>query len=125
MRIDDGYIFIKGIKMRAFHGVSPQERLTGNDFSIDVRVGCSMEQAMRTDSLDDTPNYADVYDIVKQEMQVPSKLLEHVAGRIAEHIFNDIRQAQTIDLTITKINPPMGACCDGAGVEVHLHRTKQ
>lgn len=123
MQIDSSYVFIRGIRMHGCHGVSEQEQLIGNDFSIDVRVGCSIEQAMRTDDISNTPNYAEIYDIVRQEMLVTSKLLEHVAGRIAEHIFRDIPQAQTIDLTITKINPPMGACCAGAGVEVHLQRT--
>lgn len=124
MHLDSGYIFIKGIRMRAFHGVSPQERLTGNDFVVDLRIGCRPEQAMQTDELADTPDYADVYGIVKREMLIPSKLLEHVAGRIAESIFRDIRQAQAIDIRVTKINPPMGACCDGAGVELHLRRIK-
>jgi dihydroneopterin aldolase len=55
-------------------------------------------------------------------MHQPSKLLEHVAGRIAKAIEKDFPKVSSIDLTLTKKNPPMGAACDGAGVEVHFKK---
>jgi dihydroneopterin aldolase len=91
----------------------------GGDFVIDLRVGYPMAQAMNTDQVGDTLNYASLYTLVAREMQQPSSLLEHVAGRIAEAIGKTFPQAQSIDLTLTKLNPPMGADCEGAGVEVH------
>lgn len=122
MRIDSGYIHLHGLLFHAFHGVMPQERLTGGDFKVDIRIGCDISQAVMTNDITLTPDYAAVYNIVKSEMEKPSQLLEHVAGRIAESIFLDITHAMTIDISVTKLNPPMGACCDGAGVELHLSR---
>lgn len=122
MRIDQGYIYLRGLRFHAFHGVMPQEQLTGGDFTVDIRVGCDIGRAVSTDDIAFTPDYAAVYGIVKHEMCKPSQLLEHLAGRIAESIFRDIPQATTIDISVTKLNPPMGAFCDGAGVELHLSR---
>ena len=68
----------------------------------------------------DTLNYATLYALVEREMQQPSRLLEHVAKRIADAVSETFPKATSIDLTLTKQNPPMGADCDGAGVELHL-----
>ena len=61
---------------------------------------------------------------VKQEMEIPGKLLEHVAGRIGKRLFAEYPTIQKIQLAITKVNPPFGADCDGAGVEVVLTNDK-
>ena len=98
----------------------PQERRVGGDFDVDLRVGYPLERAMESDEVADTLNYAALYELVKQEMQQPSKLLEHVAGRIVAAITRVFPQTTSVDLTLTKLNPPMGADCEGAGVEIHF-----
>ena len=92
----------------------------GADFLLDLRVGYPFGQAMQSDEVGDTLDYASLYDLVAREMQQPSKLLEHVAGRIAEAISKAFPQVTSIDLELTKLNPPMGADGEGAGVEIHL-----
>lgn len=79
---------------------------------------------METDDLAGTLNYAELYELVKQEMEIPGKLLEHVAGRIGKRLFAEYPAIQKIQLAITKVNPPFGADCDGAGVEVVLTNDK-
>ena len=100
----------------------PQEGIVGGDFDVDLRVGFPLERAMESDEVNDTLNYAALYALVKQEMKQPSKLLEHVAGRIVVAIDKTFPLVTSIDLTLTKLNPPMGADCEGAGVEVHWKR---
>ena len=73
---------------------------------------------METDRLEDTLSYADLVALVKREMAQPSALLEHVAGRIAKAVLLSYPQAEQVMVRITKLNPPMNADCDGAGVEV-------
>ena len=120
MRLTAGYIHLRQVRFHAFHGVMPQERQVGTDFVLDLRVGYPLQQAMQSDDVADTLNYAALYDLVAREMQQPSNLLEHVAGRIAEAIGQTFPQVTFIDLTLTKQNPPMGADCEGAGVEIHF-----
>lgn len=79
---------------------------------------------MQSDSVDDTLNYAELCQVVKQEMAVPSRLLEYAAGRVAEAVFAAFPVATSLDLKLTKENPPMGADCEGAGVELHLINDK-
>ena len=124
MRIESGYIFLKDLRFHAFHGVMPQERKVGGDFLVSLRMGYDISKAMRTDEVSDTLNYAEVYALVRKEMEQPSALLERVAGRIAEALFASDPKILNIDLWLPKVNPPMGADCQGAGVELHLINDK-
>ena len=72
--------------------------------------------AVRSDSLEDTISYADVFEIVKKEMAIPSKLLEHVAGRIISALRKTYPAIENIELKLSKNNPPMGADMDYASV---------
>ncbi|MBR5749581.1 MAG: dihydroneopterin aldolase [Prevotella sp.] len=119
MKLAAGYIRLRQVRFHAFHGVMPLERQVGADFLLDLRVGYPLEQAMQSDEVADTLNYAVLYDLVAREMQQPSQLLEHVAGRIAASIGQAFPQVTSIDLELTKLNPPMGADCEGASVEIH------
>ena len=119
MRLTASYIHLRQVRFHAFHGVLPQERQVGADFVVDLKVGYPLGQAMQSDEVTDTLNYATLYDLVAYEMQQPSKLLEHVAGRIVEAISQAYPQVTSIDLELIKLNPPMGADCEGASVEVH------
>lgn len=120
MMLSDGYISLRNVRFHAFHGVLPQERQVGGDFLVTVRVGYPLERAMETDHVGDTLDYSALYALVEKEMAEPSKLLEHVAGRIVKAVTASFPEATSVDLELTKLNPPMGADCDGAVVEVHF-----
>lgn len=124
MAVKSSYILLENVKFYAFHGVLPQERKVGNDYQVSLRIGYDISRAMVSDDLNDTLNYAEVYQLLSQEMSVPSALLERVAGRIGDRLFRKFPAIQSIDLTIIKVNPPMGADSEGAGVEVHLINDK-
>ena len=124
MRITSSYISLRNVRFYAFHGVMPQERRVGADFLVNLRVGYPLEKAMQSDEVGDTLNYAALYEVVKTEMMQPSHLLEHVAGRIVSAIEKQFPLVTSIDLELTKQNPPIGADCDGAGVEIHLINDK-
>ena len=119
MTLTDSFITLRNVRFHAFHGVLPQERQVGGDFMVTLRVGCPLERAMETDDVADTIDYSALYAIVEREMAVPLKLLEHVAGRIVKAVTAAFPEVTSVDLELTKLNPPMGADCDGAAVEVH------
>ena len=96
----------------------------GADFLLNLRVGYPLQRAMESDDVADTLDYAQLYDLAAREMKQPSRLLEHVAGRIVRAITETFPEVTSIDLQLTKRNPPMGADCDGAGVEIHLINDK-
>ena len=101
-----------------------QERQVGGDFLLTLRVGYPLARAIESDNVADTLNYAMLFDLAKREMDVPSQLLEHVAGRIVKAITTAFPEVTSIDLELTKLNPPMGADCDGAGIFLKVKRLK-
>lgn len=117
-------IYLKNVRFHAYHGVLPQETQVGNDYVVNLDVSYDFSRAMETDELAGTLNYAELYELVKEEMEISSKLLEHVAGRIGKRLLAEYPAIQEIQLAITKVNPPFGADCDGAGVEVVLTNDK-
>lgn len=113
-------VFVEGLRLYAFHGVMPQENVVGAYFVVDVEAEVDFGRAIETDDLSGTVSYADIVEVVKQEMAVTSKLLEHVAGRILKALHNRFPQIQHARVRILKENPPMGVELKGAGVEVNL-----
>ena len=122
MQANHMYIRMEGMKFYAFHGVLPQENLVGASYYIDLKLKTDFSRAAETDELEGTVNYADIHSAVKEEMQITSQLLEHVCQRIARRIFHDFPTIETIDISLFKENPPMGACAQRVGVEVQYTR---
>ena len=120
--VKESFIFLRNVRFYAFHGVMVQERQVGGEFLLTLRVGYPLDKAMESDDVADTLNYATLFDIAKREMDIPSQLLEHVAGRIVKAITTAFPEVTSIDLELTKQNPPMGADCDGAGVIIKLKK---
>ena len=111
-------IEIERLRLYAYHGVLKQEQTVGNRFEVSIRLDYPFERAFYSDALEDTLNYASVCDIVKAEMAKPSKLLEHVAGRIIEHIMEAYPQITSGWIKISKLNPPIPMQMQSCSVEV-------
>jgi dihydroneopterin aldolase len=119
-------IELKDLKFYAYHGVLPQETLVGNNYILTVTLTAPLAKAMVSDNLDDTINYAAVYTVIQQEMAIPSKLLEHVAGRILHSLKRHFPQLTEINLSISKVNPPIGGDIHSASVileETYLQKS--
>lgn len=103
-----GKIIIKNMQFNAFHGVYEHERRNGNTFIVSIKINTSTEKAAESDKLEDTIDYAKVYALCAHEMQIPSKLLEHIASRIQKKIcmhFNITHN--NVHVCITKKNAPI------------------
>lgn len=124
MRIERSYIYLKEARFHAYHGVLPQENEVGQDFLVSVRCGVDVMPAIEHDMVEVTLDYGKLYRLIGQEMAKTSQLVEHLAGRIAKAVFDTFPEVKTLDLDITKLNPPMEGDCAGAGVELHLINDK-
>lgn len=109
-------IELRTMTFYAYHGVAPQETRVGNTFVVNLKLTAPLEKAMWSDDLDDTINYAAVYGIVKAEMAIPSKLLEHVAGRILKALKAGFPQITEVELVLSKLNPPFGGDIHSASI---------
>ena len=102
-----GIIELEGMEFKAYHGCLPQEKVRGNNFIVDFRGELDLSTAAESDNLDDTLNYADIYDIVSEEMSIPSELLENVAGRIVKSIAARFPQLESFSIRVSKSKPPV------------------
>ena len=83
---------------------------------MDLLLEAAVEEAVESDNLYDTINYAEVYEVLKREMMIPSYLLEHAAGRMLKALKNHFPQLKAVTLKLAKQNPPFGADIHSAAV---------
>lgn len=102
-----GIIELEGMEFKAYHGCLEQEKVRGNSFVVDFRGELDLYAAAESDNLNDTLNYGEIYDIVAEEMSIPSELLEHVAGRIVRAIEVRYPQLLSFSVRVSKKRPPV------------------
>lgn len=124
MVLKESFITLHNLRFHAFHGVLAQERVVGNDYELSLRLGYDVTRAICSDKVEETLDYARVYQVVAQEMGEPSALLERVAGRIGERLFQKFPAITSAHIHLVKRNPPMGTDSEGAGVELYLINDK-
>lgn len=122
MRITSSSIHLNNIRIYAYHGVFEQENIVGNMYRLDISVDVDYSEAAFSDNLCNTVSYADIMDVVKREMAIKSKLLEHVAYRIATSLLNDFHSIMCVCVNLDKENPPMEADIESAGVRLSVSR---
>ena len=113
-------ITLTGMRFYAFHGCLDWERQHGNDFQVDLECCLDLGKAAASDLLEDSIDYSELYRTVATEMEKPSNLLEHVAGRIAHRLLDDYPTITSVDILLEKLNPPMEADLHSAAVHLVL-----
>lgn len=103
-----GLILIEGMEFYSFHGHYKEERIVGNKFMVDLTIETDMGIPAESDNLKDAVNYQHAYQIVKQEMEKKSYLLENIAGRILDAIYSEMEGIKQATIKVSKMNPPMG-----------------
>ena len=117
-----GKIELEGMEFKAYHGCLEQEKVRGNLFVVDFEGDLDLSAAAESDNLRDTLNYAEIYDIVAEEMSIPSELLENVAGRILKAIVKACPQLIRFSVRVSKKRPPVEGVAQWS--RVTLYHTK-
>jgi len=103
-----GLIKLKNIKVYAYHGCLVEEKKIGSDYRVDLKIKADLTTSAASDKLADTVDYVHLNHIVKEEMAIRSKLLEHAAERILVRIFKELPMVEKATIDVSKINPPIG-----------------
>jgi dihydroneopterin aldolase len=106
------------MSFHAYHGCLEHEKTLGNTFIVTVQMEIDTAKAAQTDELTDTLNYQLVYDVIKIEMDKPSKLIEHAVQRIADKIQSTFNQISHLKIKLSKLNPPLGGKVDAVSIEI-------
>jgi len=116
------HIELTGIEVYARHGVLEDEQVKAQVFRVDLRVYADLEPAGRSDDLDDTIDYRDLTDQVKETVGGEShKLIERVAERVAEVVLGNTKTTRVV-ITIHKPWADLGAVLDDVSVTVDRSR---
>ncbi|MBN2348429.1 MAG: dihydroneopterin aldolase [Bacteroidales bacterium] len=107
-----GLIQLENMEFYAYHGYFKEEQIVGNKFIVNLTIETNTEKAEKSDLLHDTLNYHKAYNVVKTEMKKKSHLLENIASRILDALYDNFSTIQSATIKISKINPPMGGKLD-------------
>jgi dihydroneopterin aldolase len=111
-------INIRGIQLYAYHGCLDEEALIGGEYVVNVQLKGDFSVSTKSDKLEDTADYVLVYRIVKEEMGIRSKLIEHVAERIANRLNKELPIVKQLSVEVVKRNPPMNGEVDEVSVVI-------
>lgn len=116
------FISLDNLHFHSFHGVLPQERIVGNDYDVSIKVEYNIAEAAESDNIAYALNYAELYALVKKEMSQPSNLIENVAWRIGKKVLSSFENTESVSISLTKINPPVGGECSKASVQLNMKK---
>lgn len=116
-------ISISGMEFYGRHGVLAEENALGQRFVVDIKLYIDLQKAGKTDDLNDTVNYAQVYDCVKRIVEgEPVKLLESLAARIIQSVLNEFSQIEGVKITLHKPGAPIQGIFKDVKVQIKRER---
>jgi dihydroneopterin aldolase len=118
-----GKIYLKNIRLYAYHGCMDEEEKIGSDYVVNLSVDVDLGTSSETDNLKDTVDYVALHSIVKEEMSIRAKLLEKVADRILKRVLKEHIEVRLVHVKVAKRNPPIGGHVEEVAVERELHRS--
>lgn len=113
-------IELNNMRFFAYHGVLPQETVVGNQFEVSMRIEADLSAACRSDDVRQTLNYAQIYDVVKAEMGIPSNLIENAAFRILQRVKEVFPEIATAEVRLRKMNPPVAGDMESAEIVLSI-----
>ena len=114
-------IYLRNIKIYAYHGCMEEEKKIGSDYLVNLIVHADLSLSCKSDELKDTVDYVALLDIVKNQMKMRANLLENVADRVVNKIISEFPSVRKAVVKIAKLNPPINGNID----EVVIRREKK
>lgn len=119
-------IELNGLQFYGYHGVFEEERKLGQRFYVDLILYMDLRTAGQSDALDQTVNYAEVYQTVQEVVEGQSvQLVEALAERIASEVLDTYTIVNELTVRVTKPHPPVDMKFAGMTVEIQRKKDKQ
>lgn len=116
-------IGLRDLKIRARHGVHPEEEILGGEFIIQLACELRPRATELEDRLSNTLDYGKLHSICTEVMSTRAYLIEELAERIAGRIWADhSAMVAAIDLKIEKLAPPLPGQVGAAFVHLSERR---
>lgn len=112
-------LIMEDIQLYGYHGVLPEENRLGQNFIVSIEAELDLKAAGSSDNLDETINYAEVYEEIKNVVQhTQYQLIEAVAEAIAKNLLLVYPEIKQIKVRVKKPNPPFEIYFSGVTVEI-------
>lgn len=98
-------VHLQKLEFFAYHGVHEEEAVLGGTFIVDIDIVLPKEH--RIDTLLDTVNYAEVYQLVKTRMAQRSELLETIVNDVLNGIASKYPFVESVFMKLEKKHPPI------------------
>lgn len=117
-RIKSGRNVVELVNMEfyAYHGHFREEQIIGNKFIVNFSAETDISTPGKSDDLNDALNYQELYTLIREEMEIPSKLLENVALRIINRVRDTYPKVTWAEVSVSKLNPPLGGKVEASRV---------
>mgnify|MGYP001411117412 CR=1 FL=1 len=116
-------MLLNRMQFYGYHGVFPEENKLGQRFYVDLELSLDLSEAGRTDDLEKTVNYAEVYELVKKVAEGRAfRLIEALAENIASAVLHQYTNVNDVTVRVTKPHPPFDIHFDGVVVEIRRKR---
>jgi 7,8-dihydroneopterin aldolase/epimerase/oxygenase len=116
-------MYVSGMKFYGYHGVFAEEQKLGQRFNVDAILGLDLSKAGLTDDLNETVNYKEVYDAVKEIVEGDSvQLLESLAESICTTLLGKFTLILEVTVKVIKPDPPIPGHYESVAVEITRSR---
>ena len=120
---DGDRIILRDLGFFGYHGVMPEEAVLGQRFFVDLTCGVDLGQAGRSDDLEHSISYADMYDVAKAAFEERRfKLIEAVGQHVVDRLFETFPAIRWIEVKVRKPSAPISMVAGEAAIELHRHR---
>ena len=116
-------IIVKGLKLFAYHGVNPEEKVDGQNFVLDITAELDTKKAQYSDNVDDTVSYAKIIKTVRAVFTEKSyDLIEAAANRVGVAVMQTYPEISRVTLLLMKPEAPIKAEFEYVAVEQTITR---
>ena len=99
---------LEEMEFRAGHGCYDMDKIVGNRFTVNLSITAEIGDAARNDDIAGTVNYLNVYHEVEKQMAATSDIIENVAVRIIDAVYDNFEGIKHVKVTVSKLAPPLG-----------------
>ncbi|MGF7015787.1 dihydroneopterin aldolase [Ornithinibacillus bavariensis] len=119
-------IILKNMQFYGYHGLLPEENKLGQRFHVDVELFLSTEQAGKTDDMNKSIDYSEVFLHVKKIVEGKAKnLLEAVAETIASDLLHSYSLLEACTVKLIKPDPPIPGHYESVAVEIYREKSHE
>ena len=111
-------LHLNNLEFYAHHGCYKEEQEIGANYIVNLSYSYDSTKAELTDDINDAISYPIIYNIIKEQMSIPSHLIENVAKRILTSIRQNFPAIEHCSVKISKLAPPINGSIKSATIEL-------